>query len=157
MGPNNTIFGIRRMKQLKSRLVRTTKNFNMCLGQKLSFSVMIWLNFNIFSHIMFLNPFSSLFQNRLFSLIPALLNPTSRSLPTPFCLFYDLKHFNNPSLDLRRLRRLYHCDLRVSRSQGKIYENFANNFLKTKASNKCFMMLKCKCKGLQKSISGLEW
>ena len=38
----------------------------------------------------------------------------------------------------------------------KIYENFANYFLKTKANTKCFMVLKCKCKGLQKSICELE-
>ena len=48
-----------------------------------------------------------------------------------------------------------HCDLKVSRSQTKIDENFANYFLKTKASNKCFVVLKCTCKGLQKSISEL--
>ena len=30
-----------------------------------------------------------------------------------------------------------HCGLKVSRSQTKIYENFANYFLKTKAINKC--------------------
>ena len=48
-----------------------------------------------------------------------------------------------------------HCDLKVSRSQAKIDENFANYFFKTKANN-CFIVLKCKCKGLQKSISELE-
>ena len=45
-----------------------------------------------------------------------------------------------------------HCDLKVSRSQAKINENFANYFLKTKANNKCVIVLKCTCKGLQKSI-----
>ena len=49
-----------------------------------------------------------------------------------------------------------HCGLKVSRSQTKIYENFANYFFKTKANNKCFIVLKCKCKGLQKSKSELE-
>ena len=49
-----------------------------------------------------------------------------------------------------------HCDLKVSSSQAKIDENFANYFLKTKANNKCFIVLKCTCKGLQKSISELE-
>jgi len=29
-----------------------------------------------------------------------------------------------------------HCDLKVSRSQAKIVENFANYFLKAKANNK---------------------
>ena len=49
-----------------------------------------------------------------------------------------------------------HCGLKVSRSQAKIYENFANYFLKTKANNKCFIVLKCTCKRLQKSKSELE-
>ena len=51
---------------------------------------------------------------------------------------------------------LEHCDLKVSDSHAKIYENFANYFLKTKANNKCFIVLKCTLKGLQKSISELE-
>ena len=51
----------------------------------------------------------------------------------------------------REQRHLAH-----SRSQAKIYENFNNFFLKTKANNKCFIVLKCTCKGLQKSISELE-
>ena len=46
-----------------------------------------------------------------------------------------------------------HCDLKVSRFQAKIDENFANFFFNTKANDKCFMLLKCTCKGLQKSIS----
>ena len=37
----------------------------------------------------------------------ASLNPTSRSLPTSFYLFPDLKHPNNPSFDLGRPKRLY--------------------------------------------------
>ena len=49
-----------------------------------------------------------------------------------------------------------HCDLKVSRSQAKIDENFANYFLKTKANKKCFKWLKCTCTGLQKSFSELE-
>ena len=35
-----------------------------------------------------------------------------------------------------------HCDLEVSRSHAKIYENFANYFLNTKANKKCFTVLK---------------
>ena len=49
-----------------------------------------------------------------------------------------------------------HCGLKVSRSQAKIYENFANYFLKTKANKKCVIVLNCTCKGLQKGISELE-
>ena len=45
---------------------------------------------------------------------------------------------------------------KVSRSQANIDENFANYFFKTKANNKCLIMLKCACKGLQKSNSELE-
>ena len=37
-----------------------------------------------------------------------------------------------------------HCRLKVSRSQAKIGENFANYFLKTKANNKCFIVLNVK-------------
>ena len=36
-----------------------------------------------------------------------------------------------------------HFDLKGSRSQAKINENFANYFLKTKANYKCFIVLKC--------------
>ena len=49
-----------------------------------------------------------------------------------------------------------HCDLKVSSSQAKFNENFANYFLKTKVNNKCSIVLKCTCKGLQKSIRELE-
>ena len=42
--------------------------------------------------------------------------------------------------------------LNVASSTAKIDENFANFFLKTKAKIKCFTVLKCTCKGLQKSI-----
>ena len=49
-----------------------------------------------------------------------------------------------------------HCDLKVSSSQAKIDENFANYFLNSKAKNKCFMMLKFTCKGLQKSMKKLS-
>ena len=42
-----------------------------------------------------------------------------------------------------------HWDLKVSRSQAKIDENFSNYLLKTKANNKFFIC----AKGLQKSIS----
>ena len=40
---------------------------------------------------------------------------------------------------------LSHCGLKVSSSHEKIAENFANNFLKTIANNKCLIMLKCTC------------
>ena len=36
----------------------------------------------------------------------------------------------------------FHCDLNISCSQEKNYENFADNILKTKANNKCFIVLK---------------
>ena len=49
-----------------------------------------------------------------------------------------------------------HCDLKVPRSQANTDESFANYFLKTNAENKCSIVLKCSCKGLQKSISELE-
>ena len=65
----------------------------------------------------------------------------------------QIKHF----LPWKNNNISHHCDLKVSCSQAKIYESFANYFLKTKASNKCFEVLKCTCKGLQKSISELEW
>ena len=42
------------------------------------------------------------------------------------------------------------CGLQVSRFQAKIDENFAHYFLKTKANNKCFIVLNVTCKGLQK-------
>ena len=57
------------------------------------------------------------------------------------------------------LKTLYgrlHCDLKVSRSQTKFDESFANYFLKTKANNKCFEVLKCTSKVLQKSLSELD-
>ena len=43
-----------------------------------------------------------------------------------------------------------HCGLKVSRSQAKIYENFANYFLKTKANNKCFTEFNVHVKGYRK-------
>ena len=45
--------------------------------------------------------------------------------------------------------------LKFANSQAKIGENVANNFLKTKANNKCFMVIKCTYKGRRKSISKL--
>ena len=48
-----------------------------------------------------------------------------------------------------------HYNLKVSRSQVNIFKNVANYFLKTKANHK-FLVLKCTCKGLQKSKSELE-
>ena len=47
-------------------------------------------------------------------------------------------------------------DFKVSNSGAKIDENFANYFLKPKANTKCFMVQKCTCKGLKKSISELD-
>ena len=44
----------------------------------------------------------------------------------------------------------------ASSSQAKIYDNFTNFIFKTKTNNRCFIDLKCTCKGLQKSISELE-
>ena len=44
-----------------------------------------------------------------------------------------------------------HCDLKVESSRAKIVENFANYFLKTIAKDKCFIVLKCACLGLQKA------
>ena len=44
-----------------------------------------------------------------------------------------------------------HCGLKVSRSQSKIYENFANYFLKTKVNNECFMVLNLDVKGYKKA------
>ena len=44
-----------------------------------------------------------------------------------------------------------HCDLKVSSSQAKIYEKFANYFLKTKANNKSFAVLKVHVKGYRKA------
>ena len=43
-----------------------------------------------------------------------------------------------------------HCGLKVSRSQAKIYENFANYFLKTKANNKCLIEFNVHVKGYRK-------
>ena len=44
------------------------------------------------------------------------------------------------------------CHLKVSSSQAKIDENLAYYFFKTEANNKCFILLKCTCEGLQKII-----
>ena len=43
-----------------------------------------------------------------------------------------------------------HCDLKISRSQAKIDESFAKYFLKTKANNKCFVVLNVHVKGYRK-------
>ena len=40
--------------------------------------------------------------------------------------------------------------LKVSRSSAKIDENFANYFLKTKANNKCFLLLNVHVKRYRK-------
>ena len=57
---------------------------------------------------------------------------------------------------LLRERPAIHCGLKVASSQAKLDKNFANFFLKTKAKNKCFIVLNCTYKGLQKSIRELE-
>ena len=49
-----------------------------------------------------------------------------------------------------------HYDLKVASSQAKIDENFAIYFVRNEANIKCFKVLKCTCKGLQKSIRELE-
>ena len=49
---------------------------------------------------------------------------------------------------------LWHSDPKVTKSHAKIKEKFANYFLKTKAK-KCFIIIKCTCLWLQKSISQL--
>ena len=46
--------------------------------------------------------------------------------------------------------------VKVANSQAKLDENFHKYFLKSKTKNKLFIVLKCTCKGLQKSISELE-
>ena len=63
---------------------------------------------------------------------------------------------NKNFISIYTIQATGNCDLKVSRSQAKIDESLANYFLKTKANNKCFSMLKCICKGLQKSITELE-
>ena len=45
---------------------------------------------------------------------------------------------------------------KVSRSQVKIDEKFANHYLNTKANNKGCKVPKCTCKGLHKSINELK-
>ena len=55
-----------------------------------------------------------------------------------------------------RLSQPLHCDLKISMHKAIIDENFANYFLKPKANNKCFMLLKWTCKGLQKSIRAVK-
>ena len=65
------------------------------------------------------------------------------------------------AISLPPFKRLFHfsiislCDLKVARSVAKIDENFANYFWKLSANNKCFIVLKCTCKGIQKSINEL--
>ena len=44
---------------------------------------------------------------------------------------FNLEH-DNVNID-----QINHCDLKVSSSQAKIDQNFANYFLKTKANNMC--------------------
>ena len=49
-----------------------------------------------------------------------------------------------------------HCDLKVSSSQAKLDESFANYFLKTKAKNECLLVLNVHVKGYRKSTIELE-
>ena len=46
--------------------------------------------------------------------------------------------------------------IRNNSRDPKHCENFTNYFLKTKANNKCFIVLKCTCTGLQKGVSELD-
>ena len=76
--------------------------------------------------------------------------------------FITIEKEENYNLDqlfsaIIKLYRPFHTNLKVSRSQAKIYENFANYLLNLQANNKCFILLKCTCKGLQKSKSEPEW
>ena len=65
---------------------------------------------------------------------PSLTLPPLQSTPSvlPFLLLFLI--FTPPSPP--------HCDLKVSSSQAKFNENFANYFLKTKVNNKCSIVLK---------------
>ena len=60
----------------------------------------------------------------------------SLNLHSPYFLIYLYIFFG--ILNLGFFPNSAHCGLKVSRSQAKIDENFANYFLKTKANNKCF-------------------
>ena len=46
---------------------------------------------------------------------------------------------------------MVHWDFKVSRFQTKVYENFAIYFLKTKANNKCLIVLNVDVKGYRKA------
>ena len=50
-----------------------------------------------------------------------------------------------------------HFDLKIASSAAKIDANFANNFLKNRAKNKCDKVLNCFCLGYKKSIIELVW
>ena len=49
-------------------------------------------------------------------------------------------------------RVTHNTDIKVSHSQAKIDENFANYFLKTKSDNKGFAVLKVHVKGYRKAL-----
>lgn len=66
----------------------------------------------------------------------------------------NTKSINTPTNII--LEGIVHCNLKVASSQPKIDENFAHYYLKSKAKNKWFKVLKCICKGLLKSIRNLE-
>ena len=61
------------------------------------------------------------------------------------------------SIELKSSEFQDRCNLKVASFQAKIDENFVNlYFLKGKANNICSIVLKCTCKGLQKSLIELE-
>ena len=73
----------------------------------------------------------------------------------PTCIqsyLYTILLVSNPSCTVTAPGLIIHCDLKVANSQGKIYENFANNFLTTTVINKSGIVLKCACLGLQENI-----
>ena len=61
--------------------------------------------------------------------------------------------FMNVSHELRPQYYRFHCGLKVSRSQAKIDENFANYFLITEGKNKCFIELNVHVKGYRSRLN----
>ena len=51
---------------------------------------------------------------------------------------------------LESCHMLGHCGLKVSRSQAKIEENFANYFFKIEGNNKCFLVVNVHVNGNRK-------
>ena len=61
------------------------------------------------------------------------------------CIRYTLQDVSVTGIHYTMCICIYtiqHCDLKVSRSQAKIYENFANYFLKSNANSKCVIVSK---------------